>query len=169
MNGPLHRVEALYQGFTLLLFSFQNRICPCLYSMPPGCRYRYFVHRLTSGRTFFCYAMKPFLLTGICSIQRSAARPSELRLRLRLAARYDPNGRLRRARMVLSESGNLLDHPHDVSRGDQAGALELPRRAGMPRAPQEVGMVESQLRIAPASVARVPIDDAVGRVELGRR
>ena len=49
--------------------------------------------------------------------------------------------------------------------GDQPGALELPRRAGMARAPQEILVVEPHPLVVPAAVAGVPVDDAIWRGE----
>ena len=49
--------------------------------------------------------------------------------------------------------------------GDQPGAFELPRRAGVARAPQEVLVVEAVPHVVPAAVAGVPVDHPVRRGE----
>ena len=49
--------------------------------------------------------------------------------------------------------------------GDQPRALELARRVLVARAPQEIVVVEAVLRVVPAAVAGVVVDDAIGRIE----
>src|SRR4051812_15921406 len=68
------------------------------------------------------------------------------------------------------EAGDLLDRLLDLLGGDQPRAFELPRRSGMTRAPQEIMMVEAVVRVVPAAVAGMVVDDPVGGRELvGRR
>src|SRR5438270_11287535 len=61
------------------------------------------------------------------------------------------------------EAGDLLDRLLDLLGGDQPGAFELSRRSRMPRAPQKIVMVEAMVRVVPAAVAGVVVDDPVGR------
>src|SRR5271169_5818339 len=63
------------------------------------------------------------------------------------------------------EGWNAADGRLDVARGDQSRAFELSWRAGVPRAPQEVVVVEAMAHVVPAAVAGVIVDHPVRRGE----
>jgi len=65
-----------------------------------------------------------------------------------------------------AEAGDPADRLPDLLGGNQPGAFELPRRPGMARTPQEIVVVEAVVRVVPAAVAGVVVDDPVGRREL---
>src|SRR6185369_14797519 len=64
-----------------------------------------------------------------------------------------------------AKTGNFLDRLPDLLGGDQPRAFELPWRPGMARAPQKIMVVEAVVRVVPAAVAGVIVDDPVGRRE----
>src|SRR5215471_11336768 len=66
-----------------------------------------------------------------------------------------------------AESGDRADDLLDLVRGDEARALELPRRVLVARAGEEIVTVVMRLDVVPAAVADVIIDHAVGRGKFG--
>src|SRR5581483_4333786 len=68
-----------------------------------------------------------------------------------------------------SKSRYLLQRRLDVIDGDEARALELPRRVLVPRTPHEVRVVETMMRIVPAAVAGVIVDHPIRRGEFVQR
>ena len=74
-------------------------------------------------------------------------------------------GRERGRNFMRTKPGDALDCGFDVFGGDQPGAFELPRRAGMARTPQKVLVIETMPRVVPAAVAGMPVDHPVRRRE----
>ena len=63
------------------------------------------------------------------------------------------------------EMRDALQRCYDLPSGDEPRALELSWRTLVARAPQEIVMVEAVMRIVPAAIANVIIDDAIRRLE----
>ena len=60
-----------------------------------------------------------------------------------------------------AKARNGFDHLRHLRCRDKPRAFKLPRRVGVARAPQEILVIEGELRIVPTGVAGVPIDDPI--------
>ena len=63
---------------------------------------------------------------------------------------------------------DFLDSRFHVLRRNQLRAFELPRSPLVPGTPEEIMMIEANPNIVPTTIARVVIDDPVGRIEFCR-
>ena len=68
-----------------------------------------------------------------------------------------------------AKAGDALERGFHVVDRDQPRAFELARRVLVPRAPQEILVVEAVVRVVPAAVAGVVVDHPVGRGEFSAR
>src|SRR5262249_13202486 len=74
--------------------------------------------------------------------------------------------RPRRGRRPMNaEAGDRFDHLRHLRCGDEPRAFEVPGRVLMPRAPQEILVIETMSWIVPARIAGVEIDHSPWRGE----